>query len=200
MNDEQMFGGGEDNKVETDKTDNIAIIIPVKEESKRLPGKWKLELPNQNHLLDEAITKALAVTGTGNVYITTSSKDIIDYLRDTCPMVEVINRPEELDGEIPLEVVIQHAIAYLPAEIERVILMQITNPFTTPADLKQATKSNCMGVTHNGSFYSQTKKDWLESGLRNKQGRMGYIFMEKSVDIDTPDDYNKAVNLLNNEK
>jgi len=47
---------------------------------------------------------------------------------------------------------------------------------------------------------SKTKKDWLESGLRNKQGRMGYIFMEKSVDIDTPDDYNKAVNLLNNEK
>jgi len=174
---------------------NVAIIIPVKDDSKRLPGKWSLQIKNYS-LLERAIINAKGVTD--NVYVTSSSEAVIQEAEKLG--VKTIKRPKGLDGEVPLETVVQHAIAYLPKEIDRVILMQITNPFTSLTDLQQASKSSCMGVTHNGSFYSQTRKEWLDSGMRNKQGRMGYIFMEKSVDIDTPDDYNKAVKLLSDEK
>jgi len=174
---------------------NVAIIIPVKDDSKRLPNKWKLQISGYS-LFEIAINKARSISK--NVYVTSSSYAVLQEAEKMG--VKTIKRPQGLDKEVPLETVVQHAIAYLPAEIDRVILMQITNPFTDVTDLVLAMKSNCMGVTHNGSFYSQTKKDWLESGMRNKQGRMGFIFMEKSVDIDTPDDYNKAVRILSDEK
>ena len=174
---------------------NVAIIIPVKDDSKRLPGKWSLQINNYS-LFEIAINKARSISK--NVYVTSSSYAVLQEAEKMG--VKTIKRPQGLDDEVPLETVIQHAIAFMPEKIDRVVLMQITNPFTSEADLIQATKSNCMGVTHNGAFYSQTKEMWLNGGLKNKTGRLGHIFMEDSVDIDTPDDYNKAVNLLNNEK
>jgi len=171
--------------------ENVAIIIPAKAFSRRLRGKNAiLEFHNGQSLIQIAIRKAKGVTD--NVYVTTPDENIVTIAR--AENVHTIKRPIELSGEVHLDKVVQHAIERLPSYIERVILLQVTNPFVKVSDLKNAMLGDSMGATHCGGFYSQSIKDWKDKGWGNRTN-MKLVYMDKSVDIDTIDDFDKAKQL-----
>jgi CMP-N-acetylneuraminic acid synthetase len=86
----------------------IAIVIPAKGGSMRLPNKNMAPI-NGRPMIDYAIDDALASKRADAIYVSTDSDAIAAHA--VSRRISVIRRPESLGGEVPIIEVYRHALA-----------------------------------------------------------------------------------------
>jgi len=174
------------------KHPDLAIIIPVKRHSIRLKDKNLREI-NGVPLLKLAINKALQVTD--EVYVSSSSDEMLTYARQWG--AKAIKRPPELDGEVLVrKEVMHHAAQQMPEHIQRLMLLQCTNPMVKLEHLEVAAERDyAYGSTHCGAFYLMRKGDW-DSDPLDVLLSDDAICIPNSVDIDDLNDLAHARQLL----
>ena len=172
---------------------NTYIIIPVKEKSKRLPGKnWGRMLGGMS-LLERAVKTAKATGAT--VLVSTSSQMLLGEAK-RLGVRGVYRSPET--NEWDLFDVVRHVIGTAGIEADaRVVLLQCTNPFVTLKKLNACVKSPLpiMAVQEAGAFYGQSADSWQDED-NDVRETFNLSLLSPSVDIDTPDDFNKAKELM----
>ena len=172
---------------------NTYIIIPVKEKSKRLPGKnWGRMLGGMS-LLERAVKTAKATGAT--VLVSTSSQLLLGEAK-RLGVRGAYRSPET--NEWDLFDVVRHVIGTAGIEADaRVVLLQCTNPFVTRVHLMKALEMHVpvMGVAEAGAFYARPVAGWNDKSFDDRD-EFAQILISPSVDIDTPDDFNKAKELM----
>jgi len=164
-----------------------AIIIPVKENSQRCPGK-NLRPFADSSLMERAIRTALS-TGKDTFVISAS-----ETARQRAKQAGAtpIPRPPELEAE-GVELVpdvMRWVIEAIPG-YTHYLLLQVTNPFVSGEHLLQALcHDSAFTVEQAGGLYLGPKEMW-EKGLA-KLDTSFMIYVEPSVDIDTVGDFEKA--------
>ena len=172
---------------------NTYIIIPVKEKSKRFPRKnWGRMLGGMS-LLERAVRVAKQ---TGATVIVSSSSQMMLDIGKKLGVRGVYRSPET--NEWDLFDVVRHVITTAGIEADaKVILFQCTNPFVTADDLTASLQTyfRSMGTQEAGAFYTRTITSWNDKSEDDRRG-FTQILISTSLDIDTPDDFNKAKELM----
>ncbi len=105
----------------------IAVLIPARGGSKRLPGKNLMPLggiPLINHSIQYALSFKALFNG---VFVSTDDHQIANVASDAG--AEVIMRPAEYaSDEATSASVAKHALSYLPEGTNSIVLLQPTNP------------------------------------------------------------------------
>ena len=105
----------------------IAVLIPARGGSKRLPGKNLMPLggmPLINHSIQYALSFKALFNG---VFVSTDDYQIANIASDTG--AEVIMRPAEYaSDEATSASVAKHALSFLPEGTTSIVLLQPTNP------------------------------------------------------------------------
>ena len=182
-------------------SESIFGIIPARGGSKRLPGKNLMKLGGVSlleHTVREA-RKALPVS-----VVSTEDKEItLEALR--CG-VRVLWRPDRLaTDEATSEEVIEHAVnAYIGCGFKWFCLLQVTSPLRTVEDIRNAyaiaeEHNKPVVSTHNGKRNGAIYiGKMLAMPGRFFEGAVEYEMpYERSIDIDTIEDFNEAERIYN---
>ncbi len=116
---------------------NIAVFIPIKEHSERVPNKNFLLIngkPLHNILIDRLIKSKII----SKIYVNTDSKKIIDYYKNN-NLVKVIKRDPNVIGDfVSMNDVIDSSLD----DIEEDVILQThaTNPLVTLSTFENACK------------------------------------------------------------
>ncbi|EDP69669.1 CMP-N-acetlyneuraminic acid synthetase [Flavobacteriales bacterium ALC-1] len=116
-------------------------IIPARGGSKRLPNK-NIKMLNGIPLIAHSINYARANSAViDEVYVTTDNETIKKVALNYG--AKVIDRPEELSGDLePTVTALKHALTVLN-NVETVVLLQPTNPLRPTSMLKEAYEIYC---------------------------------------------------------
>ena len=174
-------------------------LIPARGGSKRLPGKNLADLGGKS-LLAWTIEAAMASFVIDIVAVSTDEMRI--GMEAAALGCFVINRPNDLAlDDTPTLPVIQHALGVFPA-VDAVILLQPTSPLRTAIDIQRAIKwlghhdslfSCGPDGKPNGAIYITRTKQLLRGGpIYSVNSRRYEMPAERSIDIDTQDDLDKA--------
>ena len=111
----------------------IVVIIPAKGGSSRLPNKNML-LVNGKPMLDFTIAEAKASKKVDSIYVSTDSETIAKHAKSLG--VEIVMRPVDLGGDVPIIEVYRHALKKINIlSINIIVGMQPDHPDrTVPAD------------------------------------------------------------------
>lgn len=181
-------------------------IIPARKGSKRLPGKNMMIL-NGHPLLYYSIIQARFAKFIDELVVTTDSPEIKKY----CVKMAVgfIDRPPELaTDEASTEDVILHVLKNKYYKANKIVLLQPTSPLRSVDDI-----NNCIIASKYGSVVSVSK--FCDMMMYRKNGAV-YVWdshrliddnfnfdicyimpPERSVDIDTKEDFEEAEKILN---
>ena len=177
---------------------SVIGIIPARGGSKRLPGKNLKKLGGKSliQITIEQAKKALPVS-----VVTTDSTDIIKEALKF--QVKCLLRPAYLaTDEASSSDVVQHVIWTYP-DFEWFCLLQPTSPLrfvediTNCIELAQSTGKSVHSTYEgkpNGAVYVGHTWNWCG----NFEGIQYEMPMERSVDIDTIEDFNLAENIIAN--
>jgi CMP-N,N'-diacetyllegionaminic acid synthase len=159
----------------------IAIVIPAKGGSTRLPNK-NMSLLNGRPMIDFSIEAAKSCEVTDLIFVSTDSEAIASHAKDQG--VSVIMRPESLGGEVPIIEVYRHSVANMPensGRIETLIGLQPDHPdrdvsideayrvfSEADADFLYTTEAD---GTKNGSHYILSRS-YLDGGEMKKDVRV----------------------------
>ncbi len=106
---------------------SIAVLIPARGGSKRLPGKNLLPLSGMP-LISHSIKYALSFKGLFNGVFVSTDDDQISKVASEAGAV-VIKRPAEFASDTATSSsVAKHALSFLPESTKSVVLLQPTNP------------------------------------------------------------------------
>ena len=107
---------------------DVAIVIPVRLESRRFPGKALAPLAGKT-VLGHVVACAEAA-GVGHVWVATDSPEVAEVLGDSCPLW-LSERPFDCGCDR-----VAAAAAFLPAEVRWVINLQADEPCLPMAALE----------------------------------------------------------------
>ena len=191
----------------TKKKSKVVAIIPARVGSKRLPGK-NIKILNGKPLICYTIEEAIKCHFINEIIITTNDPEVISICQQYAydPRILLVDRPEELAEDItPMYEVILHACEGYSWGLE-VILLQPTSPLRDHTDIYM-----CHQLYHKGlgviSVYQEDELRFKLNGAIYVQG-LGFIQIkkkfiannmifyimskERSIDIDTLEDFEKA--------
>lgn len=182
---------------------NILAIIPARKNSKRLPDK-NIKILRDKPLISYTIEEALKSKYITDIVITTDDRRILEIADKY--KIRVLWRPFYLcEDNTPIEKVIDYVKNHC-RKSEIFILLQPTSPLRTAKNI-----DNCIELLINSGFDSViTVREtfphtFYPNGavyvFRNQlwSENMGMILMprEKSVDIDTMEDFREVERILN---
>ena len=175
----------------------VAIIIPAKGHSNRLPNKNMADC-NGRPMIDYAIDQALASKRAGAGNVSTDSDAIAAHaeMRGT----RVLRRPESLGGETPLRDVFRHALEVIndPA-ITVVVGLQPDHPdrvmtvddaiaaFERGGPECDVLASEEPNGKHSGAHYILSRR-YVETGERRKT----VTIVDDCTNVHTPEDLARA--------
>jgi CMP-N-acetylneuraminic acid synthetase len=191
----------------------IVAIIPARRDSKRLEGKNKRLLMGKP-LICWTIECAMTVDSIDEIIVTTNDDDIIEiaqqYWRDG--RIKIVRRPEELalDDSNVIDVIFDAIDGYGESTI--VILLQPTSPLRTSKDIEDCLKIYIQNTPHR-PVVSFTQEPWSKLNGVVYVASLGFLneykmFMgskyihhylmdpERSIDIDTIEDFEKVENFM----
>lgn len=189
----------------------LIAIITARGGSKRLPGK-NIKIISGKPLIAWTIKVALKVKEINRVIVSTEDVTITGIAKSYGAEVPFL-RPSELaeDNTPSIDVVI-HAIKELGLnEDDYILLLQPTSPLRTSEDIENtisimhthkpdAVVSTTEGTEKpNGALYLNRVRSLLESRSFYPSGKTRWYIMptERSIDIDTEDDFDRAEHILN---
>jgi CMP-N-acetylneuraminic acid synthetase len=184
---------------------NTLAIIPSRAGSKRLPGK-NMRLLNNFPLIHYTLVQAEYCNLINDSVVTTDDREVKAYAKKFG--FRVIDRPNELaTDDARSEDVVVHAIRTFGNQFSRVVLLQPTSPLRSIDDI-----SACIRLSEYGGVVSVTefcnygyKKNgavYVWSVQKVVQGDFSFCCThimprDRSIDIDTEDDFNEAQRLMN---
>jgi len=180
----------------------ILGIIPVRGGSKRLPRK-NLALIDGQTLLSRTIQQAQASRYLTRLVVCTEDDELAQEAARQG--VQVIKEPVTL-AEGPtvfaLQFVLNHLEKYENYHPLIAVTLQVTSPLRTPADIDQTIKlvidgarsaeTLCEGK-ENGAVYVSTRYMLLYEGKIVDNPAIHEMPRERSVDVDTQEDLDKAI-------
>jgi len=189
---------------------NVVAIIPVRGGSKGIIGKNLIPI-NGKPLVSWTIESALDSTKVSKVFVTTDSKDIMEFVQERYPEVCVVDRPESMATDTsPSEDAIIHVLDYSGIkDIDLVVFLQATSPLRYVGDIDKAldqyvleeadtlfsgvplTSACVWDDTPNSVTY-----DYKNRGMRQDDNRKTLIVENGSIYIFTPDFIKKHRNRL----
>jgi N-acylneuraminate cytidylyltransferase/CMP-N,N'-diacetyllegionaminic acid synthase len=193
----------------------MIAIIPARKGSKRLPGKNMMELCGKP-LIYWTIQAAKGAFGKEDIIVSSDSKEILDYAGDLGVIIH--ERSKRLATEdASIFDVVREIISPDPdnmsfSEPIGVVILQPTSPLRTTSDIIDAKVQATIGGLYvnniislsvickniyrpNGAIYVVQSIDILQ---RNVQYQIAHIMPpERSIDIDTIEDFEKAERLMN---
>ena len=185
----------------------ILGVIPARGGSKRLLRKNIADLGGKP-LLAWTVEAARKSDVLAKLIVSSEDDEILSVARKLS--VATVVRPAELATDEATSVsVLQHAIAEVHELFDFVVLLQPTSPFRSASDivcgvahlkggyypLVSATEG---GWKPNGAFYG-AKPSWVLKGtLYDRRSPRFYMPTERSIDIDTAEDLERARAMLVN--
>lgn len=180
----------------------ILAIVPARKGSKRLPGK-NMRLLGGKSLVELAIESA----GDLECVVTSDNLDALDVA--SRKNVLGLFRPAELATDTAqMADVVRHVLSVFPLH-DVFVLLQPTSPLRTADDVRGAVKrfsehgetsliSTAQGSRMpNGAIYIGWRHRFMETGLFCDERTFYYPMpKERSVDVDTLEDFEKAEDCL----
>jgi len=188
----------------------LIAIITARGGSKRLPGK-NIKIISGKPLIAWTIAVALEVKEINRVIVSTEDTTISGIARRCGAEVPFLRPPELAEDNTPSIDVVLHTIKELGLnKDDYILLLQPTSPLRTSDDIKNtisimhthkpdAVVSTTEGTEKpNGALYLNRVRSLLESKSFYPTGKtMWYIMpIERSIDIDTKDDFDRAEHIL----
>lgn len=183
----------------------VLPLILARGGSKRLPNKNLLALGNKT-LVEIAVEQALDVFG--EAFVSTDSLDIVKVVTGTYgKQVSIFNRPAALASDLsPSALSIIHAaIRARLGDKDMICLLQPTSPLRSAEDIVACVATSYSdepAFTHtrldsspNGAVYSAATWCWRNWPDNRDAWRRVEMPPERSLDIDTDEDYKRAVAL-----
>jgi CMP-N-acetylneuraminic acid synthetase len=181
-------------------------IIPARKGSKRLPGK-NMKLLNGQPLIYYSIIQARFAKMIDEFVVSTDSPDVKKYcVKMAVPYIE---RPNELaTDDARMEDVVLSVLKNKYFKANKIVLLQPTSPLRGVDDI-----NNCVTASKHGSVVSVSefcsmmmyKKNgavyvWDTNKLIDDNFSFDLCYVmppERSVDIDTQEDFDEAERLIN---
>ncbi len=117
-------------------SNKIAALVPMRHSSERVPGK-NYRMFGDAPLFHHIIGTLLRCPSIDEVLIDTDSPIIIEQATEHFPSVVIVERPEALRaGEIPMNRIIEHALAFTNADT--IVQTHSTNPLLPVASIEEA--------------------------------------------------------------
>jgi len=133
----------------------IVALVPMRHHSQRVPQK-NFRLLDGKPLYQHIITTLLAVPQVSEIVVDTDSPVIIAGLRDSYPMVKVIDRPTELRADdISMNRILQYDIKQAPADFY--LQTHSTNPLLRASTLSSAIDRFLAEYPARDSLFSVTR-------------------------------------------
>jgi 3-deoxy-manno-octulosonate cytidylyltransferase (CMP-KDO synthetase) len=118
---------------------NIALVIPARIESQRLPRKMLMDISGKS-VIRRTWERACKAEGFAGVYIATDSQDIIDHMQPLgAKMLRTSNKPQNGTERIG------EALRMLPPKITGIINIQGDEPFLNPNVIEKIGKELAKG-------------------------------------------------------
>ncbi len=169
-------------------------LIPARGGSKRLPGK-NMRMFHGTPLIQKTIDEAKKSIFINSLYVSSDDPEILSFASQHCG---VIKRPEKLaTDDASMADVVTHAIGLHP-RCDYVVVLQPTSPLRTVEDIHCGSDlgmSISVGPTGapNGAVYVIQTAFWKFH--RYFGGRVFYMPAERSIDINTLEDFQEAERL-----
>jgi len=189
-------------------------VVPARAGSTRAPRK-NLAVVGGKTLVRRALETALAAGCFARVVLSSDSDEILAQA-DGLDVTPIRRPPELATAEAHVADTLQHALDELGEEFDAVAIVQATSPFTAPEDVAGAVEllvasgaeavvsvvdgdgvrlpgdRFAPGESRNGSVFVY-RRDVVERGLESDDVR-GYLMpRDRSLDIDTPEDLERAL-------
>lgn len=187
--------------------DNVLAIIPARRESKRLPGKNKMQLSGGLTLWQNTVYIARNA-GIKNICVSTDDTDIFDRIVIAYPIYNINQKlnvlalkrsPEMAEDDVAMSDVIHEVmqqVAHHALKYDTICLLQPTSPLLQPHILKHALhqyyshKYPCLVAVNKdydpcGAFYILNRDSFYQHGNVWMPGLAVCILDEKeAIDID----------------
>jgi len=134
---------------------NITALVPMRHHSQRVPGKnYRLIAgrPLYAHIL-ETLSRCPEVA---RIAVDTDSPVLTDGIRADFPVVDIIQRPDELCGdEVPMNDILLHDIGQIEDEV--FLQTHSTNPLLGEDTITRAIQTYFDGLPKHDSLFSVTR-------------------------------------------
>jgi CMP-N-acetylneuraminic acid synthetase len=134
--------------------DLLTAIVPMRRDSKRVPGKNTRLLggrPLYHHIIDTLI-EARSV---GHIVVDTDDDELTEDLRANFPTAQILVRPERLAGDMAsAHEIVRNAVTQLDGD--HFVQTHSTNPLLTPETLDEAARSYFDNRPDHDSLFSVT--------------------------------------------
>jgi CMP-N-acetylneuraminic acid synthetase len=148
------------------KFEKIVALVPMRHDSKRVPGKnYRLMLGKP--LYAHIITTLLACPEISQVVVDSDSPVILEGLARDFPAVRCLVRPEELRADtIPTNEILMHDTSLVPADLY--LQTHSTNPLLKPETISRAIATLSAAYPEYDSLFGVTR---LQTRLWDQLGR-----------------------------
>lgn len=183
----------------------ILGVIPARGGSKRLPNKNIIDLGGKP-LLAWTVEAARRSDVLSKLVVSSEDDEILSVARKLS--VATVVRPAELATDEATSVsVLKHALSAVHELFDFVVLLQPTSPFRSAFDIVRGAaflKEGSYPIVSategewkpNGAFYG-AKPSWVMKGtLYDRRSPRFYMPPERSIDIDTAEDLERARAML----
>jgi len=187
---------------------SILAIIPARKGSKRLPNKNIMKINNKT-LVEYAIESALDSKYIDDIVVSTDYneiKPIINKYRDSCCRIFYHRRPKHLrDNDISTQDVVDDVIHHYKNNYAGYVVLQPTSPLRTSNDIDKGIEiylsNNYNSVisvveTSLGKYKNNGAVFVFKDKMFPNEKYLYTMSNDKSVDIDTQEDFNIAKELM----
>lgn len=133
----------------------ICALVPMRHDSERVPGKnyrTFVDRPLFYHIVESL----LVVDRVVRVLIDTDSPTIAEQVAEHFPMVDVVERPQELlGGEVPMTAILQHDVSLV--QEPWILQTHSTNPLLRASTINAAIDDLARHVDEHDSLFSVTR-------------------------------------------
>jgi CMP-N-acetylneuraminic acid synthetase len=144
----------------------IVALVPIRHHSQRVPGK-NYRVLDGKPLFHHILETLLACEEIAQVVVDTNSPPVLEGLRESFPMVRILERPEHLAGDgVPMNEI----LAYDTSQIEADFYLQThtTNPLLSTCTIRKAVGEFIKVHPTYDSLFSVTR---LQTRLWDQLGR-----------------------------
>jgi len=144
----------------------LAALVPMRHHSQRVPGKNYRPLAGKP-LFHYILETLLAVPEIETIVVDTDSEPILEGIRRSFPMVQLIHRPTHLRAD---DISMNEILIYDTAQVEAEFYLQThsTNPLLRPATVSRAIHTFWQAYPRYDSLFSVTR---LQTRLYDQEGR-----------------------------
>jgi CMP-N-acetylneuraminic acid synthetase len=144
----------------------IAALVPIRHHSQRVPGK-NYRILDGKPLFQHILGSLLSCPEIAQVVVDTNSPPVMEGLRESFPMVQVIERPEHLTGDgVPMNEILAYDTSVVEADFY--LQTHTTNPLLTPPTIRKAIGEFMVAYPAYDSLFSVTR---LQTRLWDQLGR-----------------------------